>query len=529
MPQQLPDSVSATLVSEVRLVFSLILSVFLLTSAGFDNSEGGFHYMVAQQILRHGSLGFADPQDGVFTVAPNGRTYASHEIGNTLFMLPVAGFNIVLEKALANRQDKRKITYITGFFLSLMSVIYCAVAVTLLYVLLRLVFRKSLAAALGGTLAFAFCTFVWTYSRNLYDGVLGMALMAGAMLSMMQFGRTKDTRLFVLATTLFGFGVITRVTMVLPLVAFAVYLTIVFWQDRMQLIRLAVIGGIVLAPYAVWQTYYNHLRTGGWLLSPVQTAQYVQPSKYALTNGLTGDLAAGLTGYLFSPGKSIFLYVPLALLSIVCFRRFMARYPAEAAFVAVLSVLWLLVHAKLASWFGNWGYGPRYFVNIAPVLVLPACVAWEWMTENLWRRSLLVCALGWGALLAACSIIGNWHFRMGLAVTQGREQAMIWSLSKGQAPDMIVGAVSNLRNIVLRVPGPTIPGLSPLSRYASNTINVWINSAAYQGVPRILLAVSAFALVAVAVYSFGTLRQMILRDSVGEHHDAVLSTSANQN
>ena len=517
MSQRQADSVSvsATLVSEVRLVLALILSVFVLTSAGFDTSEGGFHYMIAHQILTERSLSFEGPRDGIFTVAPNGRTYASHEVGNTLFLLPVAAFNIVLEKALANWQDRRKISYITGFFMSLMSTIYCAVTTALLYALLRLFFRKSITTALSASLAFAFCTFVWGYSRSLFDGVLCMGLLTGAMLSMMQFARTKNTRLFLLATTLYGLGAITRLSMVLPLVAFGVYLTMVFWQDRLQLIRLTLIGGLALVPFVVWQGYYNHLRTGHWLISPVQTAQY------AVNNGLTGDLAVGITGLLFSPGKSIFVYCPLALLSVVCFRRFMARYPPEAAFVAVLSVLWLLLHAKLASWFGAWGWGPRHFITIAPVLALPACATWEWMTESLWRRSLLACALGWGAMLSVSSIIGNWHFRMGLAYVQGRGDAMIWSLSRGQALDMIAGAVANVRNVILHVPGPTIPGLSPINRYASNSVNVWINSAAYQGVPPILLVAAAFGLTAVAVYSCVALRQMIYRNSITEHQDAV--------
>jgi len=40
---------------------------------------------------------------------------------------------------------------------------------------------------------------------------------------------------------------------------------------------------------------------------------------------------------------------PLTLLSIVCFRRFMASYPMEATLVALLSGMWLLIHAKLAT------------------------------------------------------------------------------------------------------------------------------------------------------------------------------------
>ena len=230
----------------------------------------------------------------------------------------------------------------------------------------------------------------------------------------------------------------------------------------------------------------------------------------------------GMFGLLFSPGKSIFLYVPLALLSVVCFRRFMAHYPYEAIFVAALSGMWLILHSKLAgNWYGAWGWGPRHFVTIAPVLVLPACVGWEWMKGSLWRRILLRCALTWGAILSASSIIGNWHFRMALADAQGRHNAMLWSLSGGQALDMIGGAMSNLRNIALKAPIPSLAPFSPINCYASNTINVWMNSAAYAGIPRLLLASAAVALLAVAAYCAMALRQIIRRSSEAEHCDVL--------
>ena len=85
----------------------------------------------------------------------------------------------------------------------------------------------------------------------------------------------------------------------------------------------------------------------------------------------------------------------------------------------------------------------------------------------------------------------------------------------GQAVDMVTGAVSNLRNIVLHLPGPTLPGLSPSNRYASNTINVWINSAAYQGIPRIALASAAIILIAAGVYAANALRRIHLASPTG--------------
>jgi hypothetical protein len=511
--QQQVACAPATLRSEILLVFALMFSVFLLTSSGFDTSEGSYDYTVAHQIWTQGALGFAEHHYGVYTVAPNGRTYASHEFGNTLFLLPVAGLNVALEKALASRYDSRRIGFLTGFNESLMSVIYCAVTIALFYAMLRMSFNKSAATALASSLSLAFCTFIWTYSRNLFDGVLCMCLLTGAMLSMAQFKKTARMRYFTIAIALCGFGVITRLTMVLSLAAFLVYLTTVFWRDRKQLIRMVLIAISVLAPFATWQMYYNHLRDGHWLIAPMVSDQY------AATCGLTGNLALGMSGLLFSPGKSIFVYIPLALLSVVCFRRFITNYPYEATFVAVLSGMWLILHAKLATnWYGAWGWGPRHFITIAPVLALPACVNWEWMKESVWRRMLLRLSLTWGAILGGSSIIGNWHFRMALAEAQGRHNydAMLWSLSGGQALDMITGAMSNLRNIVLRAPIPSLAPFSPINCYASNTINVWINSAAYAGLPWALLAATALVLVAVAAYCLIALRRIIRQRSQAE-------------
>ena len=494
---------------EVFLVFALFLSVFALTSAGFDTSEGRYDYAIAHQIVANHSLSFAQTRDGIFTVAPNGRTYASHEIGNALGLLPVAAINILLENVLADKYDSRTIVYITGFTMSMMPVIYCAVTIALFYAMLRRSFDKSIRPALNCSLATGFCTFIWTYSRNLFDGVLCMCILSGIMLCITHFRRTTKIQSFLLAVVLCGFGIITRLTMVLVLPALAVYLTIAFWKDFRRVMMLAVIGAGLLTPFALWQTYYNHLRTGNWLTSPVQTEQY------AANNGLTGNPVIGTFGLLLSPGKSIFIYVPLLLVSVVCFRRFSVNYPSEAGFVIVLSLMWLLLHSRLASWYGASGWGPRHFITIVPVLVLPACACWDWVRRNVWRRALLICALIWGAIVSSSSIIGNWSMRMGIAVSQGRQEGMVWSLRGGQAADMISSAISNLRNLALRSPAPCLPSASSIDCYASNSINVWINTASYAGVPRILLAMAALLLISVSVYCMIALRQCAANETNG--------------
>ena len=97
-----------------------LVAVFLLTHSGTDSSEAVYHYSVAEQIVKHGELGFSSPQQGVYAVAPNGRTYASHEIGNSLLLLPVAWVNSRLERRLTPAIGAERVKMITRFLIGSM-------------------------------------------------------------------------------------------------------------------------------------------------------------------------------------------------------------------------------------------------------------------------------------------------------------------------------------------------------------------------------------------------------------------------
>lgn len=478
-------------------LFLCVGCLYLLTNSGFDTSEGLFHYQVARQIVTHHELGFAQPLPGIFTVAPNGRTYGSHEIGNTLLMLPVAALNSMIESLLGPRLGEARAQYIGGMLLAFMAALYCALAVTLLYVLCRSIFELPVREAGIGSLIFGFSTFFWTYSRNLFDGVLCSVLLMGGVLLLFTFQRTQHKSQLLLAFALFGFGVITRLSMVIPVLAGLGFVIASTSGNLAKKLQFLIIASLALIPFCLWQFYYNWLRTGNALLSPVQTAQY------AANNALNGSLLAGVTGLLLSPGKSIFIYCPTALLSIFCFPAFRRRFPAQSIFIAMVAAGWLILHAKLISWFGAWGWGPRHFVTIAPLVSVPFIVGYRKLSDSTLFRKVAPVLLTWGLLLALCSVIGNWHYREGLDVAQGNISSdWIWSSSKNQAVDMLVGAYQNLSHILRHTaPTPALPLESPANYAASTTINVWWVTAWRHGIPGWMLVLSCATLVSISSLS----------------------------
>jgi hypothetical protein len=79
----------------------------------------------------------------------------------------------------------------------------------------------------------------------------------------------------------------------------------------------------------------------------------------------------GIIGFLFSPGKNIWLFNPVLLLLPLTIRHFWTQDPHMARIWAGIVVLPFLVYSVWGNWWGGWGYGPRHLIPLLPLLILP--------------------------------------------------------------------------------------------------------------------------------------------------------------
>jgi hypothetical protein len=496
--------------TELLAVFVLFGSIFCLTHSGFDSSEGMGHYKVAELIIREGALGFEQPQDGIFSQAPNGRTYASHEIGNTLFLLPAAALNGGLDRFVLAGRDPKLSLRVREFFASLQSAICAALIVTVFYSLLRADFGLLPYDALLASSMLAFTTYLWSYSRSLFDGVLCALVLLVSFQQLFRFGKTQSTSALVGAFAALGFGVITRLTMLLPLVAAVVYVTMRLQFKPRPVARAAIVAACILIPFAAWQLWYNHLRTGNCLVSPVQTAQY------AYNNGLTGNTCLGLAGYLVSPGKSIFLYAPALVLSVGFFPSFWRTHRDEAIFILIVSALWLLLHATLQTSYTARGPGPRLLLTILPLWLLPAAVQTRQILRAPQVRWIAAALCLFGFVLSAAEVATNWHYDQTRGELRGISASeYAWSLRENQTVDTLRTAGQNLKRWAEHGPLPKDgPAVSPENRYTSNSLNFWENTMWHAGVPVIAVLAASGMLAIIALVALVYLLRLARRAGV---------------
>jgi hypothetical protein len=113
----------------------------------------------------------------------------------------------------------------------------------------------------------------------------------------------------------------------------------------------------------------------------------------------TTPLPEGLYGLLLSPGRSVFLYAPVALVGLVSLVRAPRRV---AAICAGAPLVLLLVMARWWSWEGGASWGPRLLLPVLPLLAAPAAFA---------GRAVARAAFVAGALLNLAGVLvspGSW-------------------------------------------------------------------------------------------------------------------------
>jgi hypothetical protein len=229
-----------------------------------------------------------------------------------------------------------------------------ALAAAFMYLIGRGELRRPESVAL--TAIFALSTSMWsTATRALWQHGPSALLLAAALYLLLR-SREQPRSLFWIGLIL-GFSYLIRPTNSLSVGFVGLYLLV---NDRRHF-WLYVLGvSAALIPYVIqnWVSYHN----------------IFPPYSYQLFERLATPrvFLEGLAGTIVSPARGLFIFTPVLLFSLYgIYVRLKDRFsPAnlDCYLAAILLTHWMTI-SLFEDWGGAWSIGPRYFVDVIPLLV----------------------------------------------------------------------------------------------------------------------------------------------------------------
>ncbi|MEW5691792.1 MAG: hypothetical protein AB1765_00685 [Candidatus Hydrogenedentota bacterium] len=113
---------------------------------------------------------------------------------------------------------------------------------------------------------------------------------------------------------------------------------------------------------------YNSFYRGDFYNFGYQPRYYDTLTKVWVHQGFSHSILRGLAGYLFSPGKSFFIYNPLLLLALAGIIKGIIEKQILAVMIFILFLQTIFLYAGWAPWEGGLCYGPRFLLIIVPIL-----------------------------------------------------------------------------------------------------------------------------------------------------------------
>jgi hypothetical protein len=249
--------------------------------------------------------------------------------------------------------------------------------------------------AAGTTLALAFCSSVWVYSRYPYSETLQLVCFTGFFAKLLDCGERPNRRDAAMLGLWAGLLINAKPVYLVSGLGAGLYLIWRLRRDRRAILTVAAVSLATAVPLGAIYLWYNYVRWGSIFFTG-----------YGISYGVGGPPVAaqvphelafvGLFGMFLSPGKSIFLYAPPLLVALFGFPRFVRRFP-HVALAMLLTVLpGLYVHAKMISWAGDYAWGPRYMTFALGILLIPAgFLVQDWIANlRKLRRAVAFASLG---------------------------------------------------------------------------------------------------------------------------------------
>jgi hypothetical protein len=456
-------------------LFAVIFSVYLLFSSGHPWIEADYELKTAKQLITNHSFSYEEEKPCTMK-GMNGRYYDLHETANVIVLLPFAWLEKIIPTSEKNQAQA------ISFLASLSGTLISALAALIFFSLLQL-WRLPLKNCLSATFCLSFLTILFPYATKNYEGNVLMLIMLGTLFFLFRFLTRPALSTLVMCGVLAGLSFHVRNSALIFFGCISVFVILYSCKTK----RVSTFSTFFLSalPFILLWCYYNWLRTGVPYLSPQMQEILFARSSHIHANS---TLARGLYILLASSGGSIFIYSPILLFALLGWKDFIRSRSQEALLVLSIVACFILSNAKLSDPFGLSGWGPRYTLEITPLLMLPfAYIFTDKCSRYAYKRLFFIFLCIPSIAIQCASTLVNWHNRLGYVTAQKGIDAIWFTARYSQWWDSIKTLCINLWNMLFGFLHPLAanPGydlsMSKESQYMSYTLFTWWNRLLYMG------------------------------------------------
>ncbi len=335
-----------------RRIFIFFVTAFLSVCSGIIASSDGITlFNVTEAIVERGDIAVSGEN---VRMGVGGKRYSKYGIALSVAAIPLYVVGNVLSAIVPEQLRLLTVKASVSLTNAVLSAFVCLLLMTAGQAL-----GYSRQMSLQLTMSFAFSTLFVVYAtKSFLTQPLETLCLVGSVCCLILHGRHLDRRTLVYAGAFCGTGILTKWAFIVNLPILVAYAFAVSSHGRRARDLLAFLSPVaVLVALALW---YNAARFGSML-----------DTGYRPSAAFPEALPVGLYGLLFSSGKSLFLYAPIAVLGIASMKAFARTHKREAWLLSGLFGTNLILIAKFVDWGGEGSWGPRYLTSVLPCLVLP--------------------------------------------------------------------------------------------------------------------------------------------------------------
>ncbi len=336
-----------------------------------------------------------------------GKLYDWYGIGQPLLLLPadVIATGIAHLPIFAGYGDDPSVRSIIVSF-TVNTLLNALTALICFRFLLLLNFTSG--QAIAGALALLFCTTHLHYTQNMMENNYIQLLTLAGFTFQYEWLRTGQRKALFVGCLALGLNLLTRLTTGMDLILAGVFLLLVLLFERAgrheiwkRLLAYLKMAAPVYAAFLLLDRIYQFYRFGSFFNTYVSVfaKEYhrLDPTLPPNWPWVT-PFHVGFLGPLITPEKSIFLFDPLVVLTILVAARAWNHFPAEikayivAAFALVLADIGF--YARYFAWSGDFAWGDRYVstaAELAAFISVPLLLRYRQALGNVvWRLGVVL-------------------------------------------------------------------------------------------------------------------------------------------